>query len=209
MRMFKDLRRDLVPVKTVTAVLCVLLLGACNVLPEREPVDLYQLPAAAISTHSGATISGGMRLLTPDTSDALSGSRLLILDDNTFQAWPTARWAAPIPQLWRDWLLDAFWRDGRFSSLSTDSTVLQAERSVNGMLRALHTENSNGRATAVIRFDAQLIESGNRTIIASRRFEAREALQGNTPAASVAALGIAADRLARELIDWAAAESAR
>jgi cholesterol transport system auxiliary component len=195
--------------KTIAAIVVGLLISACNVLPEREPVDLFQLPAASISKNSGTSISGGLRLLTPDSSDALGGTRLLILDNNIFQAWPAARWAAPIPQLWRDWLLDAFWQDGRFNSLSTDSTVLQAELSLNGMLRAMHAENIDGRMTAVIRFDAQLINTSSRQIIASQRFETREPLNGNSANASVAALGIAADRLARELIDWAASESSR
>lgn len=208
MKMFRDLV-SCTPINSVAGILAGLLLSACSVLPEREPVDLYQLPASAISSHSGAAITGGLRLLTPDSSDALSGSRLLILDQNTFQAWPAARWAAPMPQLWRDWLMDAFWRDGRFTGLSSDSTVLQAERSINGMLRAMHTERWDGRVTAVIRFDAQLIDSGSRTIIASQRFEANQALDGNSAAASVTALGIAADRLAKELIDWAASNSSQ
>lgn len=183
------------------------LLPACNVLPEREPVDLFQLPPATINASEGTAVAGGLRLMTPDSSDALSGTRLLILSNNTFQAWPAARWAAPVPQLWRDWLLDAFWRDARFDSLSTDSTVLQAERSLNGMLRAMHTESVDGRMTAIVRFDAQLITSASRTIVASQRFEAREPVTSGSTEAAVAALGTAADRLARELIDWAAAHS--
>lgn len=185
------------------------LLSACNVLPERTPVDLFQLPASSINTSASASIEGGLRLMTPDTSDALNGSRLLTLQDNTFQAWPAARWSAPIPQLWRDWLLDAFWRDGRFQGLSTDSTVLQSQFAINGMLRALHTELIAGQQTAVIRFDAQLIDTASRTILASQRFEAREPLRSQNAPAAVAALGVAADRLSRELIDWAALESSR
>lgn len=195
--------------RTLTWMLVALLLGACNVIPEREPVDLFELPATTLDANSGAAISGGLRLLTPDSSDVLSGTRLLILNNNSFQAWPAARWTAPMPQLWRDWLLDAFWRDGRFSELSTDSTVLQAERSLSGMLRAMHTERSGGRMTAVIRFDAQLIESASRTIIASQRFEAREPLSGESTTAAVIAMGSAADTLARELIEWAAQHSSR
>lgn len=53
------------------------------------------------------------------------------------------------------------------------------------------------------RFDAQLINTARRDIIASRRFEAREALNRND-AAAASALGVAADRLAAELIAWAA-----
>ncbi|TFH75574.1 hypothetical protein E3V39_05565 [Gammaproteobacteria bacterium LSUCC0112] len=188
--------------------LVLLLMASCTVLPEREPVDLFQLPPSAIRATDSLQLSGGLRLMIPESSDALGGSRLLILaENNNFQAYPGARWTAPIPQLWRDWLLDAFWQDGRFAGLSTDSAGLQSELSLNGMLRALHTETIDGRATAVVRFDALLINSDRREIIASNRFEAREPLTNNNAAASAAALGIAADRLAKELIDWAVAHS--
>ena len=190
---------------TLVTVSLLVTLSACQVLPEREPVDLYQLPPSTISANSSSAIEGGLRLLTPDSSDALSGARLLILaDGNSFQAWGGVRWTAPIPALWRDWLLDAYWRDGRFNALSTDSTILQAERALGGMLRAFQIETVNGRQVAVIRFDAQLLNSNTRTIIASRRFENTEAVRGSDAGAAVAALGTAADRLARELISWTA-----
>lgn len=185
--------------------LLLVLMVSCTVLPEREPVDLFQLPPSAISASASTQVTGGLRLMIPESSDALGGSRLLILtESNNFQAYPGARWTAPIPQLWRDWLLDAFWKDGRFAGLSTDSAGLQSELALNGMLRALHTETIDGQAMAVVRFDALLINPARREIIASNRFEAREPLIINDAATSAAALGIAADRLAQELIDWAA-----
>jgi cholesterol transport system auxiliary component len=72
------------------------------------------------------------------------------------------------------------------------------------MLRALHTETINGQTSVIIRFDAQLINTARRDIIASKRFEAREALNRNDATAAASALGIAADRLAAELIAWTA-----
>jgi cholesterol transport system auxiliary component len=197
--------RALLRVKEALFLLLLLWLGSCTVLPEREPVELYQLPPSTMAASSAAPITGGLRLMMPESSDALSGSRLLILaENNSFQAYPAARWSAPVPQLWRDWLLDAFWRDGRFAGLSTDSAGLQSALTLSGMLRALHTETINGQASVVILFDAQLINTARREIIASRRFEAREALNRNDAPAAASALGVAADRLAAELIAWAA-----
>ena len=197
--------RALLRVKEALFLLLLLWLASCTVLPEREPVELYQLPPSTMPASSAAPIPGGLRLMMPESSDALSGSRLLILaENNSFQAYPAARWSAPVPQLWRDWLLDAFWRDGRFAGLSTDSAGLQSALTLSGMLRALHTETINGQTNVIIRFDAQLINTARREIIASRRFEAREALNRNDATAAASALGIAADRLAAELIAWAA-----
>lgn len=181
-----------------------LTLGACNVLPERPTVDLYQLPPSAIATApAGATEVPSLRLDRPRTSDALGGTRIMVMtSDNSFQAYPAARWSAPVPTLWRDWLLDAFWRDGRVSQLSASADGLQAQLELTGMLRGLHTEHLDGRSEAVVRYDVQLIDTRTRSIVASERFESRQALAGTSTADAVRALGSAADQLAADLIRW-------
>lgn len=181
----------------------VLALGACNVLPERTPVDLFELPDSSLRASASSPRLESLRLVTPATIDALGGSRLLVqVADHSYQAHPGVRWASPVPQLWRDWLLDAFWRDGRVAALSTSSDGLQAALELGGMLRALNHEYADGRSMAVIRFDARLVETSSRRIIASRRFEAEEPVQGTSPASVVTAMGRAADTLAAQLVPW-------
>ncbi|MDO9317056.1 MAG: ABC-type transport auxiliary lipoprotein family protein [Gammaproteobacteria bacterium] len=172
-------------------------------LPERVPTDLYQLPPSSLRANSDGQTLNGLRIDTPTTSDALGGSRVLVMPgDNSFQAYPDARWSAPAALLWRDWILDAFWRDGRVSALSTSSDGLEASVELGGMLRGLHHERLGGRSQAVIRYDAQLVQTGSRRILASHRFEASEPVNGDTVGDFVAALGVAADRLATDLIEW-------
>lgn len=186
----------------LTLVLCGAL-GACTVLPERLPTDLYQLPPSTLRASSDGPTLNGLRIDTPTTSDALGGSRVLVMPvDNSFQAYPDARWSAPAALLWRDWVLDAFWRDGRVSALSTSSDGLEASVELGGMLRGLHHERLDGRSQAVIRYDAHLVQTGSRRILASRRFEASEPVSGDAVSDFVAALGVAADRLAADLILW-------
>lgn len=180
-------------------------LSACQILPERPEVALYQLPPSSITAASdvGSTVVGSLRLDRPGTSDALGSNRILVLAaDNSFEAYPGARWSAPVPTLWRDWLLDAFWRDGSINQLSVSADGLQAQLELGGMLRAFHTEYRDGRLAALIRYDALLIDTRSREIVARQRFEAREPATDNTAESAVQALGIAADRLAAELIGW-------
>jgi len=179
-------------------------LTACTVLPERAQVNLYQMPPSSRMPTAAAEQFSGLRLARPASSDALGGRLLLMMaDDNSYQTYPDARWTAPIPLLWRDWLLDALWRDGRITSLSTDSERLQASVELGGMLRRLHTQySSSGRPEAVITYDARLVDIGSRQIMASRRFESSAPVASTQAADAVAALGTAADRLAAELIDW-------
>ncbi|MBL1376701.1 ABC-type transport auxiliary lipoprotein family protein [Zobellella iuensis] len=182
------------------------LLGACSVLPEPTPLTLYRLPPSGqVATEAGPRLTA-LRLARPAATDALGGNRLLVLAaDHSYQAYPRARWAAPVPLLWRDWLLDAFWRDGRVSRLSSDGDGLQVGLELGGVLRALNVEMREGGPVAVIRYDARLVDTGSRQILASRRFEAEEPMAGPAEAEAVAALGRAANRLARALIDWSLA----
>jgi len=178
-------------------------LVACTVLPERAQVNLYQLPPSSVTPSAASEQFSGLRLARPASSDALGGRLLLIMAaDNSYQAYPDARWTAPIPVLWRDWLLDALWRDGRISELSTDSDRLQASVELGGILRGLHTEHNADRPEALISYDARLVDINSRRILASRRFESREPLASPDAADAIAALGVAADRLAADLISW-------
>lgn len=179
------------------------LLSTCSVLPEQVPVDLYQLPAPTLQAAAAGIRLSSLRIDRPISSEALSGSRLLIMTaNNQFQAFPNMRLAAPVPLLWRDWLLDAFWRDGRVDGLSAASEGLQSALELGGTLRAFHVDNSGAQAQAVIQYDATLISTDDRHIVASRRFEARESLNSVEVSAAIAALGVAANKLASELIEW-------
>jgi len=188
--------------------LLLLSVTACTVLPDRPPVNLFQLPASTLTeTAAEGHELTGLRLARPATSDALGGTRMLVLTaDHGYQAYPDARWTAPVPILWRDWLMDAFWRDGRVAQLSTDSERLAAELELGGMLRALHIEVVNGQSEAVIRYDARLVNIASREIVTSRRFESREPVSGNEAGHAATAMGLVADRLAAEIIDWVLAQ---
>ena len=190
----------------MSRVICILLVlasSACTVLPERVPFDLYQLPPPTITTATEGQALSTLRVDRPSTSEALGGNRLLIMrDDHQLQAYADVRWVAATPLLWRDWLLDAFWRDGRVGSLSAASDALQAQFELGGVLRAFNIDQTGPQPQAVIQFDARLIAVADRRIVASRRFEARQVLDDTTAGSAVNALGAAADSLAGELIDW-------
>jgi cholesterol transport system auxiliary component len=179
------------------------LLSACSVLPEQVPVDLYQLPVPTLQAAVAGPRLSTLRIDRAISSEALSGSRLLIMmANNQFQAFPNMRLAAPVPLLWRDWLLDAFWRDGRVDGLSAASEGLQSALELGGTLRAFQVDYSGAQAQAVIQYDATLISTSGRQILASKRFEARQSLDSVEVSAAIAALGGAANQLAAELIEW-------
>jgi cholesterol transport system auxiliary component len=193
----------------VFACVAFLLLGSCSVLPEAVPVELYQLPAPTLPARETNAQLPALRIDRPVTSEALGGNRLLVMTaDNQFQAWPQMRLATPVPLLWRDWLLDAFWRDGSIAAVSPASEGLLAPLELAGILRAFHVDHAGAAPAAVISFDATLIDTASRRIVATRRFEARQAMGADSAPAAVTALGEAANAVARELIDWTVQQGA-
>jgi cholesterol transport system auxiliary component len=93
--------------------------------------------------------------------------------------------------------------------LSATSQGLQSAIELGGTLRAFHVDYASAQAEAVIQYDATLITTAGRRIIASKRFEARQPLASVEASAAIAALGVAANQLAGELIDWTIQQSSR
>lgn len=184
-------------------VIAALLMTTCNVLPEQEAVDLYRLPPPSLQSTVATPRLSSLKIERPVTSAALDGDRLLIMaSDNRFQALPGMRLETAVPLLWRDWLLDAFWQDGRIDGLSPASEGLRADLELRGILRAFQVDTTGARSQALIRFDAILIDPTGRNILASRRFETRQPMSSVDAAAAIDALGGAANQLAGELIAW-------
>ncbi|MCO3517941.1 ABC transporter [Pseudomonas aeruginosa] len=113
-----------------------------------------------------------------------------------------ARWSDPAPSLLRDRLMQAFQADGRVRGLSSDDSNLQADFELGGDLRAFQTEYPNGQASALIRYDARLVRTDDKRVVASRRFEVSQPVDGKKVAAVVSAFGKAGDTLSAQVLDW-------
>lgn len=185
-------------------VLLALLLSTCSVLPEPQTVRLYTLAPAQIPSHAAsAEHTGGLRIITPESSDMLAANTLLIQDSQlSFQAFGGARWQSDIPTLWRDWLIDAFWEDARISGISSDSDGLHADRELNTRLSAYHVRSDQQPWQAVIQLDAMLVDTRTRRIMATQRFEADSPLSDDTAEAAAAALSSAAQEIGPAVTKW-------
>lgn len=181
---------------------CVGTLG-CSVLPKSPTHVIYRLPPSALTPAPGPAMDISLRLERPSTSDVLRSPRIAVIPEgNRFSVYSGARWAAPVPALWRNHLLDAFHNDGRIRWLSSDTEGARADWELGGMLRAFQTEYRAGEPHVVLQFDARLIATGSRHIAASRRFELIKPVGSEKIPQVVDAFGRAADTLARQLIDW-------
>jgi len=181
-----------------------LLSSACSILPQAEPADVYRLPVSQTAAAAASTtpVNWSLRIARPKASEALDSPRIAVVPQgDLISSYKGARWSDPAPVVLRNRLLDAFYRDGRVQSLSTDDSNLQADLELNGELQAFQSEYHGQAIEVVIRFDARLVSDTQR-IVASRRFEVRQPLNDKLVPAVVAGFGQASDRLVAQVLQW-------
>lgn len=186
--------------------LAVIFLGslcACTVFPLPEPYQVYTLPSAPPPPSAAEPISRTLRVETPRSSRTLASSRILVMPSAAqLSAYESARWADLAPVLMRDHLLEAFREHARLSAVVDEDSRVNAQVELVSELRKFQSHYVRGRAEAHIRLDAQLIDSGQLEVLATRRFEVRKASLSNHLEDVVSALGQAADELAQQLLEW-------
>ncbi|MCO2710324.1 ABC transporter [Pseudomonas aeruginosa] len=167
-------------------------LGACSILPEAQVLQVYLLPVH--NPPASAAARPGLVLESPRIAVRPHGDEISV--------YQGARWSDPAPSLLRDRLMQAFQADGRVRGLSSDDSNLQADFELGGDLRAFQTEYPNGQASALIRYDARLVRTDDKRVVASRRFEVSQPVDGKKVAAVVSAFGKAGDTLSAQVLDW-------
>lgn len=196
--------------RTLSAVCLLSLTAACSILPKSEPVAIYQLPAtplaASVTPTNDSTSQRSLRVLTPYGNRAIDSERILVLPQNNLvQSYAGARWSDPAPVLLRNRLLQAFTADGRIRYLSSDDSNVLADQELGGDLLSFQSEYRNGAPAINIQFNARLIDSASRRIIAVRSFNVSQPVSGVQTPQVVEAFGQASDVLAADVISWVTA----
>lgn len=187
---------------TRLAIVSVMLLSGCSILPKTEPSDVYRLPAAPSGAKNLSSVTWSLRIVRPKASEALDSPGIAVIPQgDVISSYKGARWSDPAPVLLRNRLTDGFYRDGRVQSISTDESNLQADFELGGELQAFQSEYTGQAIEVVIRLDARIVNERQR-IIASRRFEVHQPVADKQVAAVVAGFGRASDTLTAQLLQW-------
>ncbi|WMJ00070.1 ABC-type transport auxiliary lipoprotein family protein [Pseudomonas chlororaphis subsp. aurantiaca] len=179
--------------------------GACSILPQADPVDIYRLPTSQSATAQpqGHAQPWSLRLTKPLASDALNSARIAVIPQgDVISSYKDARWSDPAPVLLRNRLLDGFLADGRVQLLGTDDSDVQTDLELGGNLQAFQSEYQGKAVAVVIRLDARLVRGYDQKILASQRFEVRQPLNDTKVPAVVAGFGQAGDALNRQVVEW-------
>lgn len=196
--------------KPVLPLALALLLGACSILPQGQESTVYRLPAGAPVTARAATVDWALQVNRPQATPLLDSTRIAVLPEgDRISAYQGVRWDDRGTTLLRDRLIDTFRADGRIPAVSSDESRLATDLVLAGDLRAFQGEYRAGKVEVRILLEARLVDSASRRMLASRRFEVREATTGATPDLVVSAFGVAADRLSHEVLEWTLAQGAK
>lgn len=176
----------------------------CAVLPDSTPEKVYRLPPPTLSAADGQVVNTSLRVATPAASGPLASPSIVVIPQgHRVSGYSDSRWSSAAPVLWRDHLVEAFGEDGRVRRISGDNLDARSAWELGGLLRAFQTEYRDGEPRVIIEYQAHLIDGRNGQIAASREFVVREPIDGTQVPQVVEAFGRAADRTARQVIDWA------
>ncbi|TAM98021.1 MAG: hypothetical protein EPN40_06975, partial [Rhodanobacteraceae bacterium] len=146
------------------------LLAACSVLPQREPVQVWQPEESAASAAATQAADFSLRVDTPDTTGALDGTGIVVMPEpGQVSTYKGARWSESPALLVRHRLVDAFMA-ARLPAVTTDDDHFSSDYALSGDLRTFQSEYRSGSPVVVVRFDAQLRRGGARSLLATRSF---------------------------------------
>ena len=184
-------------------------LAGCTILPEAPALQVYLLPEQAPRA-AGQQVDWSLRVVTPNTSQFLSSSRIAVqTQGEEIQVYRGARWGDSLPTLVRNRLIQQFRSDGRVAAVSSDDDSLSANFELGGDLTAFQGLYRNGESEVLIRFDARLVQTSSRSILASRNFEIRQPITGKSMSEVVQAFGLASDQLSSQVLAWTLEQAGR
>lgn len=182
-------------------------LSACSILPEAEPINVYQLPSAQIEPQPHPAVPLALRINTPSAGFAQSSPRMLVNPEgNQLSTYKGSRWSDPAPALMREYLTRAFNDAGLTSDVSTDEQALHADVHLGSELRRFQVVYPGGPVRVVIDFKARLVDPVNRRTLATHTFLIEQPLDDPQVTAVVEGFGMAAQQLAEQVLAWTADE---
>ncbi|MGF6192734.1 ABC-type transport auxiliary lipoprotein family protein [Serratia sp. 2723] len=184
-------------------------LSACTILPQSPVQQVYLLPAQPAAMAGSQASERSVRIVQPNTSQFLNGTRIAVQPQGAeITAFSGSRWSDPAPLLLRNRLIQEFRTNGHFRSVSSDDDNLQADLELGGDLSSFQGVYDGDRGEVVIRFDARLVRTSDRRVMASRSFAVREPIHGTSMDNVVRAFGLASDKLAAQTLAWARQQAA-
>lgn len=166
--------------------LLIAILSGCGISAPGAPMTLYTLEANTPASDCMHPTS--IKIAEPRVAPGLDRRRIAVvdapnqLDYYTGVAWPTA-----LPEMLQRFLLDAFNRSGRFTSVNSDLDIAESPWLLLTDIYDFQVVQTETPSFVHIRLNARLVRSDTRAVAASIPFEKRIAVDHAQMPALVAA----------------------
>ncbi|WP_346798323.1 ABC-type transport auxiliary lipoprotein family protein [Halomonas sp. Bachu 37] len=179
--------------------------SSCTLLPEKEAITLYTLPAAPIPSQTQSPSTASLVVATPEADRLLDSERIVVAPEpNVINIYGGARWHATAPIMVRERLIKALQQSELFTTVNSDR--LPGDLALISELRRFQSEYTQDVTQAVIELDTQLRDPRSNRRLASRQFSATAIAENEEIPSVVAAFGEAGDQLSLAVVEWLAEE---
>ncbi|MCG6115580.1 MAG: ABC-type transport auxiliary lipoprotein family protein [Mesorhizobium sp.] len=184
-------------------VLSLLVLSGCAALPGGGPaaLDTYDLSTPNVASTGGRTRTQ-LLIAEPSALQSLGAQNIVIrTSPSSIEFLSGAQWADRLPLIVQARLADAFQATGRLGGVGRPGEGLAIDYQVVTDIRAFEVRVFGDRL-ATVEMSVRVLNDRNGVVQAQRVFQAAVPLTGTSNEAYVAALDLAHQRLAAELVTW-------
>ena len=189
-----------------------LLLAGCGgglLAPSGPPPALYRLEAPREVRVAGSPASWQLLVDKPTAPLALDTTRIAIIPaPGRIDYYADVAWADGVPAMLQELILQSFDRSGRIQAVQRQSGGLRADYILAVDLQDFEANAAENPAAIRIRLTARLVRMSDRSIVASRDFEAKAPI-GNGFDTVVSGFDQALDALLPNLVAWTLSEGNR
>jgi cholesterol transport system auxiliary component len=195
----------------LAAIVLLAVLAGCSSLLDvkRQPFTIYSPQLEPAAATRMAAVDWQLVVETPLASDTLDTARMLVMPTpGVLEVFPGARWSDPAPALLRSLVVEGFEDSGRIAGVGSAASGMRADYALAIELRDLQLEIPQG-PSAVVRFQARLLDYTSNRVLAARGFEARQPAAGTDAAQAFLAFQAALNQAVAEVVDWTLREGSR
>jgi cholesterol transport system auxiliary component len=190
---------------------CMLALGACGVIPKREPTAIYEPARPAAVPHADWPQADWSLVVAKPVASALIDNDRIAVRPATGEitVYKASAWTDPAPDLVQNALLRRFEDSGKILSVSRPGAGVRGEYQLQTDLRTFESVYVNGRPEARVEIYARLVSTADGHVVAARAFSESEAAASEDVAAVADAFSRALGRATDNIAGWTLASGAR
>jgi cholesterol transport system auxiliary component len=180
------------------------LAGGCSLAAKPAPATFDLQAPTSFPSNLGAT-AVQFAVTEPTVVGALDSERIVVRPTPTEITYlAKVQWSDRAPKLVQARLIDAFQNTGRVRSVGLPGSAVVNDVGLVTDLRDFHVDAETN--TAVVAMNVRIVGDQSGRVIASRTFEAREPVAGNSADDMIAAINAAFDQVATDIVVWTLAK---